>query len=166
MLTYDHFTAPIGHITVVKSAQGVCFIGLPSTTLKQVEVWARRHIPGESLTSSPEPFERERRELQEYFNGRRSEFTFPLDRRGTPFSHKVLEAVHRVPYGETTTYGQIARRIGRPRAARAVGRTVAANPLPLVIPCHRIVGTGGALTGFGGGLPLKEQLLQLEAGGA
>ncbi len=166
MLTYDRFSTPIGQLTVVKSERGVCFIGLPSVTMSRMQRWAKRRFPGETLRSAPAPFERERRELREYAEGRRTTFTFPLDHHNTPFSLQVLEEVCRVLYGKTASYGDIARWVGRPRSARAVGRAVAANPLPLVIPCHRIIGSGGSLTGFGGGLALKKELLQLESYGA
>ncbi len=166
MLTYDRFTTPIGQLIVAKSDRGVCYIGLPSASITQVEAWARRTFPGESLVPAPEPFNRERRELGEYAGGQRTHFTFPLDHHNTPFSLQVLEEVRRVSYGETATYGDIARRVGRPRAARAVGRSVGANPLALVIPCHRIVGSDGSLTGYGGGLALKKELLRLELRGA
>jgi len=166
MLTYDRFSTRIGQLTVVKSEQGVCFIGLPSATTARVEAWVNRHFPGESLRPAPAPFEQEQRELQEYVDGRRTTFTFPLDHHNTPFSIQVLEEVRRIPYGETASYGDIARRVGRPRAARAVGRAVATNPLALVIPCHRVIGSSGSLTGFGGGLALKKELLRLESRGS
>ncbi len=166
MLTYDCFSTRIGRLTVVKSERGICFIGFPSVTMSRVETWVNRHFPGESLHPALKPFERERCEFREYASGSRTAFTFPLDHRNTPFSLQVLEEVRRVPYGETASYGDIARRAGRPRAARAVGRAVATNPLPLVIPCHRVVGSNGSLTGFGGGLVLKRELLRLESDGA
>ncbi len=166
MLSYDRFSTHIGQLIVVKSELVVCFIGLPSVTIARVEAWANRHFPGESLRPAPAPFERERRELRKYAEGRRTTFTFPLDHHNTPFSLLVLEEVCRVPYGKTASYGAIARRVGHPRSARAVGRAMAANPLPLVIPCHRIIGSGGSLTGFGGGLALKKELLRLESRGS
>ncbi|UCH63716.1 MAG: methylated-DNA--[protein]-cysteine S-methyltransferase [Fidelibacterota bacterium] len=166
MLTYDSFNTNIGLLTVVKSERGVCFIGLPSATMSRVQIWANRRFPGEALHPASAPFGRERQELQEYTSGGRTIFTFSLDHRNTPFSLQVLEEVCRVPYGETASYADIARRVARPHAARAVGRAVAANPLPLVIPCHRIVGSNGSLTGFGGGLNLKQELLLLESHGA
>ncbi len=101
-------------------------------------------------------------QLQEYFAGTRRDFALPLDTRGTPFQKAVWAAVRRIPYGTTATYGQIARMIGHPRAARAVGRANGANPLPIVIPCHRVVGTNGSLVGYGAGLHIKATLLRLE----
>jgi O-6-methylguanine DNA methyltransferase len=164
MLTYDCFDTPIGQLTVVKSTKGVCFIGLPGTSLAEAEKWARRHFPGEILKPASAPFEIERRQLLEYARGEWRQFTFLIDHRNTPGSVKFLEEVQKIPFGETATYGEIALRTGRPKAARAVGRAMATNPLPLVLPCHRIVGSDGSLTGYGGGISLKKQLLHMESG--
>ena len=112
------------------------------------------------------PFEQHvARELQEYARGQRETFTFATAPQGTAFDDTVWREVARIPYGTTATYGEIARRIGRPRAARAVGHANGRNPLPLVIPCHRVVAAGGKLGGYGGGLPLKRRLLELEQRG-
>lgn len=102
------------------------------------------------------------RELEEYFAGERREFTFPTAAEGTPFQLLVWEALREIPYGETRTYGEIARRIGHPGAARAVGQANNRNPLPIVVPCHRVIGASGTLTGYAGGLAVKERLLELE----
>ncbi len=101
-------------------------------------------------------------QLDEYFQGRRRSFDLPLRPEGTDFQRKVWAALLTIPYGTTITYGQLAERIGNPAAVRAVGRANGVNPIPVIIPCHRVIGAGGALTGFGGGLPLKEALLHLE----
>jgi methylated-DNA-[protein]-cysteine S-methyltransferase len=112
------------------------------------------------------PFEHHvARELEEYTLGQREAFTFAVAPVGTPFDHTVWREVARIPYGATATYGEIARRIGRPGAARAVGHANGRNPVPPVIPCHRVVAAGGKLGGYGGGLPLKRQLLALEQRG-
>ena len=102
------------------------------------------------------------RQLQEYFGGERRSFELPLAPRGSAFQQQVWRELQRIPYGETISYGELARRIGRPRACRAVGLANGANPLPIVVPCHRVIGADGSLTGFGGGLPIKRQLLDLE----
>lgn len=102
------------------------------------------------------------RELEEYLTGQRTKFTVPIRPRGTPFDHRVWDAVAAIPYGETATYGEIARRLGSPGGARAVGTANGRNPIPIVIPCHRVVAAGGKLGGYGGGLPLKRRLLDLE----
>jgi methylated-DNA-[protein]-cysteine S-methyltransferase len=101
-------------------------------------------------------------QLREYFAGRRRVFELALDLRGTQFQLAVWQALRRIPYGTTTSYGLLARELGRPEAARAVGLANGANPLPIIVPCHRVIGADGTLTGFGGGLPVKRALLQLE----
>ena len=102
-------------------------------------------------------------ELKEYFAGSRKEFDFPISPKGTEFQMLVWQELQRIPYGETRTYGEIAQRLGNQRAARAVGAANHHNPIPIVIPCHRVVATGGRLGGFGGGVELKRRMLELEA---
>ena len=104
-----------------------------------------------------------REALEEYFAGTRTAFDLPLHPLGTPFQLAVWRELARIPYGETISYGELARRVGDPGAARAVGAANGANPLPIVVPCHRVIGANGSLTGFGGGLPNKRLLLGLEA---
>jgi methylated-DNA-[protein]-cysteine S-methyltransferase len=109
------------------------------------------------------PTDEARRQLEQYFGGDRRRFEITVDRSLIgPFAKKVLQATSEVGYGELATYGDIAGRIDRPKAARAVGSALGSNPIPIVIPCHRIVGAGGKLTGYAGGLPRKETLLRLE----
>ncbi|APU14971.1 MULTISPECIES: methylated-DNA--[protein]-cysteine S-methyltransferase [Actinoalloteichus] len=101
-------------------------------------------------------------QLTEYFEGRRTEFDLPTAAQGTPFQQQVWSALREIPYGETVTYGWIAERLGRPTASRAVGAANGRNPISIIVPCHRVIGAGGALTGYGGGLHRKERLLELE----
>ena len=108
--------------------------------------------------------EETRRQLEEYFSGRRREFDLPLTPRGTPFQQAVWRALMTIPYGETAGYGEIAARIGNPRACRAVGMANNRNPISIIIPCHRVIGADGSMVGYGGGLPIKEYLLKLEMG--
>jgi methylated-DNA-[protein]-cysteine S-methyltransferase len=103
-----------------------------------------------------------RRQLAEYFAGERREFDLELAPEGTPFERSVWEQLRKIPFGETRSYGEIARAIGHPGSARAVGRANGANPIPIVVPCHRVIGADGSLTGFGGGLENKSRLLELE----
>lgn len=105
---------------------------------------------------------RGRAELLEYLTGARRAFDLPLDPRGTPFQRRVWSALADIPYGQTVTYGELARRVGCPQGSRAVGQANHRNPLPILLPCHRVVGANGALTGYGGGLELKRFLLELE----
>ena len=123
---------------------------------------------GGASGASPDPgalalWERLRGELEEYFVGARKSFDLPIRFAGTPFQRRVWAALAEIPYGETRSYGQIARLVGSPGAARAVGMACHVNPVVLLIPCHRVVGATGALTGFGGGLEVKKRLLTLEA---
>ncbi|HYC88747.1 MAG TPA: methylated-DNA--[protein]-cysteine S-methyltransferase [Thermoanaerobaculia bacterium] len=103
-----------------------------------------------------------RSQLLEYFEGRRKTFDFPLAPKGTPFQLAVWNALLEIPYGDTVTYAELARRIGRPAAIRAVGAANGANPIPVIIPCHRVIGSNGTLTGYGGGIERKQWLLALE----
>ena len=109
-----------------------------------------------------EPFDPSPDELRAYFAGELRQFSLPLAPSGTEFQLDVWNALRAIPYGETTSYGELAKRIGRPAAVRAVGAANGANPLPIVVPCHRVIGSNGSLTGFGGGIPLKQALLELE----
>ncbi len=163
MLSYDYCDTPHGTLTLVKSGQGLCYLGLPNTTEEQIAAWAAKRFKGSQLKHVPGSCRREALELQQYFTGNRTTFTLALDHRNTAFATQALAEVSRVPYGQSTTYGDIARRMDRPRTARAVGRAVATNPLAIVIPSHRIMGTDGRLTGYGGGLALKQALLDLES---
>jgi methylated-DNA-[protein]-cysteine S-methyltransferase len=109
------------------------------------------------------PFGNAIAQLKAYFAGKLTDFELKLEPEGTEFQRSVWGALGSIPYGETTTYSEIAKRIGKPKAIRAVGAANGANPLPIVIPCHRVIGSNGKLTGFGGGLPVKELLLKLES---
>lgn len=105
------------------------------------------------------------RQLRAYFSGSLREFDLPLAMSGTPFQRRVWNELLNIPYGETRSYGEVARKIGASSAVRAVGAANGANPIPIVVPCHRVIGSGGRLVGYGGGLPLKRRLLALESGG-
>jgi methylated-DNA-[protein]-cysteine S-methyltransferase len=114
--------------------------------------------------AAEEPFEEVRIQLAEYFAGRRTAFGLPLAMAGSPFQRRVWRALQEIPYGETTSYGEIARRVGVPSAPRAVGVANGQNPVAVIVPCHRVIGADGSLTGYGGGLERKRRLLDLEAG--
>lgn len=122
-----------------------------------------RVAPGRDWQENPSAFTDAVRQLNEYFEGRRKTFKLKLKPSGTEFQLAVLDALLEIPYGQTASYQEIAESIGRPKAVRAVGAANGRNPLPIVIPCHRVIGADGSLTGFGGGLPAKQYLLQLES---
>ena len=144
---------------LLASAAGLRWIELNPTTFD--EIAKRLHA---RILPDDQPNEITLDQLHEYLRGERREFSLDLDLRGTPFQRRVWDTLIDIPYGETVAYAEIARRIGNVKALRAVGQAVGANPLPIVIPCHRVVGKDGHLVGFGGGLPLKERLLFLERG--
>ncbi|MCX6093211.1 MAG: methylated-DNA--[protein]-cysteine S-methyltransferase [Candidatus Bipolaricaulota bacterium] len=144
---------------ILSSPAGLRFVDLVGTPFSQLAGQLKaRVVPDDA--SNDEILG----QVRDYLRGDRRTFDLPLDLRGTPFQESVWRAMAKIPYGDTTTYGALAAGIGRPQAARAVGQAVGANPVPIVVPCHRVVGTSGSLTGFGGGLPLKERLLALEQG--
>ena len=152
---YCYTTTPIGDLLLAGGDGGLSMIGFPKGKM--------RRDPEPDWIFNEKPFEEVRRQLDEYFSGARKEFDLPLQLSGTEFQVQVLQELQRIPYGETTSYGAIAKRIGRPKAMRAVGAANGRNPIPIIIPCHRVIGSSGDLTGFGGGLDTKAALLRLEA---
>jgi O-6-methylguanine DNA methyltransferase len=141
---------------------GLCKISLGGGRSGSFLSWLSRHVGPVEPREEPEAMAFAVSQLHEYFSGSRRVFDLPLDVRGTTFQRAVWSQVVRIPYGATATYGDIAQLVGKPRASQAVGGAVGANPLPIVIPCHRVIGADGALTGFGAGLEAKEALLRLE----
>jgi len=164
--TVEHggLKTPHGVVTIVCGPKGVLKIELPGERKVRVDpaAIAKKAKLDLPIEEGGDRIERVRDELTEYFEGRRRKFRLPLAPQGTPFQHAVWDAVYAIGFGETTSYGAIAKAIGRPTAFRAVGAANGQNPIPIVIPCHRIVGSAGHLTGFGGGLPLKAALLAHE----
>jgi len=158
---YDLVETPLGTLLVAATEAGLCRISYDPEPDRELEQLGR--LLGTRILRVAKPVDEARRQLDEYFDQRRTEFDLALDLRlSADFSRRVLEELARVPYGETTTYGRLAARAARPRAARAVGTVMNRNPIPIVLPCHRVVGSTGSLVGYGGGLERKEQLLRLE----
>lgn len=151
---FDEMDSPIGTLRLVADADG----------LREIRFEQERHPKqdGAGWVQAERPLASARRQLQEYFAGRREHFTLPLHPLGTPFQLEVWRELAKIPYGVTISYGELARRIGKPSAMRAVGAANGRNPIPIVVPCHRVIGADGSLTGFGGGLPIKHFLLTLE----
>ena len=155
-LYYDILPSPIGKILVGVTDRGLTLTHYP------LKGSATRPLRGFRAVRSREKTREARRQLRLYFVGQLRRFDLPLDLRGTPFQIAVWKALRTIPYGRTTTYGQIARRIGKPGAARAVGGANHRNRIGIVLPCHRVIGAGGGLTGYAAGLQIKHALLRLE----
>jgi methylated-DNA-[protein]-cysteine S-methyltransferase len=143
---------PVGELTLVASSAG----------LREL-LWPERPDRPSAIEAPSKLLDEAARQLNAYFAGELRRFDLPLDLAGTEFQLRAWRALADIPYGETISYGEQARQLGRPRAARAVGAANGRNPLPIVLPCHRVVGAGGSLVGFGGGLSRKQRLLEHEA---
>jgi len=160
-VAYELHDTPVGELLIAVTDQGLCEIHYDADPEAEAERLAR--IFGTRVLRSSRPTDEARRQLDEYFAGKRRDFDLPVDLRpAREFGRAVLEELARVPYGEVTTYGTLAAKAGRPRAARAVGTVMNRNPVPIVLPCHRVVGSTGSLVGYAGGLDRKRTLLQLE----
>jgi methylated-DNA-[protein]-cysteine S-methyltransferase len=160
-VAYDLVGSPLGELFVGVSGRGLCVISYEPEPEREVELLARRF--GTRVLRSPRPVVKVARQLDEYFGGKRRRFELEVDLRLTrEFGRAVLNELARVPFGELTTYGALASRAGKPRAARAVGTIMNRNPIPIVLPCHRVVGANGTLVGYAGGLERKQALLRLE----
>ncbi|WP_300719770.1 methylated-DNA--[protein]-cysteine S-methyltransferase [Pseudomonas sp.] len=153
-LYYEQMPSPIGPLYLVASDQGLHEV--------RFEVELRPHTPLQGWLHSPQKLAQVRRQLEAYFAGERQVFELPLAPHGTAFQQTVWRALSTIPYGATTSYGQISQHIQRPTASRAVGAANGRNPIPIIIPCHRVIGSNGALTGFSGGLAAKQWLLEHE----
>ena len=155
---YTTTQSPVGHLKLIATDKGLAAILWENDDPKRV-----RLAPLEEKKNHPVLVETER-QLKEYFDGKRTSFSVNLDPVGTKFQTQVWQALSEIPFGETRNYGEIAKRIGRPSAARAVGAANGRNPISIIVPCHRVIGASGQLTGFAGGLETKELLLTLETG--
>lgn len=153
-LAYGYLESPVGALLLAGDGEALRLVGFPrgSRARKPAEGWRRDDaLFGQAIE-----------QLRAYFAGELTEFDLPLRPMGTAFQAAVWSALRTIPYGTTVSYGQLARRIGRPSAVRAVGAANGANPLPIVVPCHRVIGANGSLTGFGGGIETKRFLLDHE----
>ena len=160
-VAYDVVESPLGELFVGVSDRGLCVISYEVDPDLQAERLARGF--GSRVLRSPQPVAGVARQLDEYFEGERKRFELEVDLRlARDFGRTVLEELGRVPFGEVTTYGALAARAGKPKAARAVGTIMNRNPVPIVLPCHRVVGANGSLVGYAGGLERKQALLRLE----
>lgn len=163
---WDTLAHPVLHnrpIYLAATENGLIQITLPhESTLEKVEEWVKKKIPNAVLSQEPTKVAPYKQQLKEYLDGERMKFTFALDFRGTSFQNSVWQALFEIPYGEMRSYAEIAEKVGNPKAVRAVGTANGMNPIPIVVPCHRVIGKNNTLTGFRGGLQMKEELLRLE----
>jgi methylated-DNA-[protein]-cysteine S-methyltransferase len=153
-MNYRYVDSPIGPLLLAGDAQGLKIVGFPAGK--------GRIEPAPDWTEKHDGFKEVKKQLDEYFGGERKTFDLKLAPHGTAFQLDVLNALQKIPYGETRSYRDIAEDVGRPKAVRAVGAANGRNPLPVIIPCHRVIGANGSLTGFGGGITTKKYLLDLE----
>jgi methylated-DNA-[protein]-cysteine S-methyltransferase len=149
--------SPVGTLTLVAGDRGLVAILWQNENLERAGLGALKKVTGHPLLVEAE------RQLQEYFAGKRTQFSLDLDWRGTEFQKRVWVALLEIPFGETRSYADIARQLGNPKAVRAVGAANGKNPIPIIAPCHRVIGSNGKLVGFGGGLATKALLLKLES---
>jgi len=156
MTRYTWLPSPIGNLLLAGTAEALIHVHF-STGSKATQ-------PHPDWIEDPTPFQTAAQQLHEYFEGKRRSFDLTLNPQGTPFQLAVWEQLLAIPYGQTLSYGALAARLGNPNASRAVGLANGSNPIAIVIPCHRVIGANGKLTGFGGGIDVKQKLLALERG--
>lgn len=141
---------------------GICFVGLPGRAVDVHLDDLRSRYPEAAFVEDGEKLREASEQLSEYWSGGRAEFSLSIDIQGTSFQEAVWDYLRQIPFGQTVTYGQVAEAVGSPRAYQAVGRAVGSNPVPLVVPCHRVIGADGSLTGFAAGIDMKRRLLEHE----
>ena len=155
-LSYKYFASPVGTLTLVAGDTGLIAVLWEGDTPRRVPLTDLVEENDHAVLLAAE------RQLTEYFAGKRHTFSLPLEMRGTEFQKSVWRALQEIPFGKTLSYGEIAKQLGRPTASRAVGAANGRNPLSIIVPCHRVIGASGKLTGFAGGLAVKAHLLTLE----
>lgn len=161
-IVYTYFPSPLGGLGIAATSRGICRISWGHSRASSFRRWIEKRHGGRVVRRDPDFFPLIAA-LRKYFSGRPVRFEAKLDLGGgTPFQRSVWEALRRIPHGTTRSYGAVARALGRPKSSRAVGSACGSNPVPILIPCHRVVRTGGELGGFGGGIGLKKRLLSIE----
>ena len=142
---------------------GLCYVGTQHEDFEDLKKWVKKRLPSYILVEDEDSLQSYAQELIAFLDGKRKDFTVSTALHGTPFQQSVWQALLEIPFGETVSYSTIAERIGNPKAVRAVGAAIGANPMLIIVPCHRVIGKNGALTGFRGGLEMKAHLLDLES---
>lgn len=160
-IRYTTVDCPLGKLLIGATGRGVCAIKLASSAA-QAKAALQREYPSADIVSDDKGLQRWVSALLQYLQGQHSRLDLPLDIEGTAFQQRVWKELRKIPYGQTRSYSEIARRIGQPKATRAVARACATNPVPIVIPCHRVIRKNGALGGYGGGIARKRALLSRE----
>jgi O-6-methylguanine DNA methyltransferase len=161
-VTLGTIATPVGPLGAAFTARGLSRLAFADEGLAACEAWARRWLPDAAIAHGGPAIDDLSAQLAAYFDGRLRDFVIPLDLRGTPFQLMAWHGLLEVAYGEVRSYAAHAAAIGRPRAIRAVGAANGANPIPILVPCHRLIGSSGSLIKYGGGLELKRRLLELE----
>ncbi|WP_144510724.1 methylated-DNA--[protein]-cysteine S-methyltransferase [Bacillus sp. FJAT-22090] len=149
---------------IATTENGLCYVGSQNKHYEEMEAWIKKRFPQHEIVENKEALAPYTKEIKEYLDGTLRKFTIPMELKGTEFQLAIWDALMKIPYGEKKTYLQIAQLINNPAAVRAVGAAIGANPVLLTVPCHRVVAKNGALTGYRGGLEMKERLLALENG--
>lgn len=147
---------------IAATTEGLCYIGTPNAPFGELEAWVNKRLPSHVMIEEADILQPHAVELMGYLKERRRDFALPIDLHGTPFQQIVWKALQEIPYGRTVSYSEIAERIEKPNAVRAVGTAIGANPVLIIVPCHRVIAKSGKLGGFRAGLEMKEQLLELE----
>ena len=162
MIEYTTFNSPIGKIYIAAVKEGIVKISFSTESPQELEKYCQKHL-GARIREGSECTRYAKQQILKYLEGKSQYLDFPVIHLNSPFRKKVLEAERNIPYGETCSYGEVAKMVNNPRASRAVGSANAKNPLPLYFPCHRIISSNGSLGGYGGGLGVKQYLLDLES---
>lgn len=152
------------NLYIAATEEGLCFVGSQNQPFEELEAWANTRYPGYDLIRDDEKLRPYIEELVQYLQGKLEQFSIPFSYQGTPFQEAIWKALCDIPYGQTCSYSDIARYIQKPAAVRAVGAAIGANPILITIPCHRVIGKNGSLTGYRGGIEMKTKLLELERG--
>ncbi|BBI34255.1 methylated-DNA--[protein]-cysteine S-methyltransferase [Cohnella abietis] len=164
-LYWTYLTQGSEQLVIAATSQGLCYVGSWEQSLQVVKDWAKKSYPSYEWVQDEAHMEPYHRQLKEYLEGERTSFSLPLDLQGTPFQRSVWDAMSQVPYGQTVSYLDVAQILHNPKSVRAVGSAIGKNPVLIVAPCHRIIGKNGGMTGYRGGIPMKQQLLSLESAG-
>jgi methylated-DNA-[protein]-cysteine S-methyltransferase len=165
MIVYwNYFVYKEWKMYMAATSKGLCYVSSPNKTFDELAMWVKTRLPNHCLMENDAELEGYVTQFKEYFQGRRTVFTVPVDLYGTRFQLSVWNALAEIPHGLTNSYSNIADRIHHPKSVRAVGAAIGANPILIAVPCHRVIGKNGTLTGYRGGLDMKTALLQLERG--